>query len=121
MARAEEITTSAMADQPATLGRGTTAHVRNLFLRLLGGIGLVAFLSLLGQVRVLLGREGLLPAEEYLAAIARSGGGPLTAPTVFWLGAGDRALLAAAIAGALASIGLVVGFAPRYCLLLVWL
>src|SRR5882724_8385031 len=48
--------------------------VRDVYLRLLGVIFLAAFLSLLVQVRLLLGREGLLPAATYVDAIRRSDG-----------------------------------------------
>jgi hypothetical protein len=95
------------------------AHVRNLFLRLLGLTFLIAFLSLLSQVTLLFGSAGLLPADRYLAAI-RATHGWLDAPTVFWLHCGDTSLLAVAVAGALLSFGLIFNRAPRYCLLLLW-
>ena len=60
------------------------AHVRNLFLRVLGVIFLIAFLSLLSQVTLLFGRQGLLPAQHYLEAI-RATHRLLDAPTVFWV------------------------------------
>ncbi len=95
------------------------AHVRNLFLRLLGAIFLVAFLSLLSQVTLLFGSQGLLPAQPYLAAL-RATHRLLDAPTVFWIDCSDTTLRVAALAGALLSLGLIFNRAPRYCLLALW-
>src|SRR3989442_7669251 len=103
-----------MAPEPPP-GRG---RVRDLFLRLLGAIFLAAFLSLLVQVRLLLGREGLLPAVAYLEAVR--GHGVLAVPTVFWLDASDRALVGLAATGAILSFGLILNVAPRWCLLALW-
>src|SRR5438128_336226 len=74
---------------------------RWLWLRALGLIFLSAFHSLAFQIRGLVGERGILPAGEYLAAIA-SAVGPIErlwiAPSLFWLGAGDRALMAVVLA-----------------------
>lgn len=91
-------------------------HVRDLFLRLLGLVFLAAFLSLLVQVTVLVGSRGLLPVRDFLAPGLRL----LDAPTLFWLGSSDTALRAAAVAGALLSLVLIAGVAPRWCLLALW-
>ena len=88
-------------------------------MRLLGAIFLVAFLSLYVQLPVLLSARGLLPASRYLAAI-RSSATFLSAPTLFWLGASDRALSMAALAGAAMSVLLLLGIAPRACLAGLW-
>src|SRR2546428_10468749 len=93
-------------------------RVRDVYLRLLGVTFLAAFLSLLVQVRLLLGREGLLPAATYVDAIRRLGF--FAAPTVFWLDASDRALVGAAVAGAILSFGLILNVAPRWCLVALW-
>ena len=95
------------------------AHVRNLFLRVLGVIFLIAFLSLLSQVTLLFGSQGLLPAQPYLAAI-RATHRLLDAPTVFWVNCSDTMLRAVALTGAVLSFGLIFNRAPRYCLLAVW-
>ncbi len=71
---------------------------------------------MLVQVTLLVGQQGLLPARDYL----RAPRGFLDAPTIFWLGASDRTLRAAGIAGAVLSLGLVLDLAPRYCLALLW-
>src|SRR5207245_8883315 len=76
----------------------------------------VAFLSLLAQATLLFGRQGLLPAEDFL----RAPHGFLDAPTFFWFDASDSTLRAAGIAGAVLSFGLILDLAPRYCLALLW-
>ncbi|MGC2543363.1 MAG: hypothetical protein WA372_19330, partial [Candidatus Sulfotelmatobacter sp.] len=45
---------------------------RWLFLRALGGIYFSAFFSLIFQIRGLIGPDGILPANEYLAAVVHS-------------------------------------------------
>jgi predicted DCC family thiol-disulfide oxidoreductase YuxK len=94
-------------------------HVRDLFLRLLGLTFLVAFLSLLSQVDVLYGSHGLLPMRQYLDAI-RPSATFLTAPTLLWLSCSDAAMHVILAAGALASLGLLLNLAPRYCLIAAW-
>ena len=72
-----------------------------LFLRGLGLIYLAAFVSLALQIRGLVGRDGILPLGEYLAA-AHAGWGTdayWRLPTLFWLNASDAALMAGAVAG----------------------
>jgi hypothetical protein len=96
------------------------AHICNLFLRLLGVVFLIAFLSLLSQVTLLFGEAGLLPAQRYLTTIGATQG-LLDAPTVFWINCSDTVLRAAAVAGAVLSVGLIFKWAPRYCLLALWL
>jgi hypothetical protein len=103
-------------------GGSSYALARWVFLRALGAIYLVAFLSLAVQVRGLVGERGILPAGRYLAAIeARVGPERYwRLPTVFWLGAGDRALLAACLAGAAGAALVLAGIAPAPLLLLLW-
>jgi lipase maturation factor len=95
------------------------AYVRNLFIRLLGVVFLIAFLSLLVQLRVLYGRNGLLPAQAYLDGI-RATARFFEVPTVFWIGCSDRALQAAAAAGVVLSFGLIFNVAPCVCLFALW-
>jgi hypothetical protein len=90
--------------------------VRDLFLRLLGLIFVAAFLSLFVQIRVLVGRDGLLPALDFLASVPRFS----LAPSVFWIDASDAALTGAALAGMLLGAALFLNLAPRWCLLALW-
>ena len=92
---------------------------RWLFLRALGLIFLSAFLSLAFQIRGLVGSRGILPAGDYLDAVARA----LPAlergwrvPTLFWLGHGDGALETATVIGMVAALLLTANLWPRAAL-----
>src|ERR1700733_5495201 len=70
---------------------------RWLFLRAFGCIYFSAFFSLAFQIRGLIGPEGILPAGEYLHAVANSlgyGRGLWFAPTLLWLASGSHMLIA---------------------------
>jgi hypothetical protein len=87
------------------------ARVRNVFLRLLGGVFVVAFASLAVQARVLWGARGLLPACPV---------GHVPGPTLFLLWCDDTALVATAWLGIVPALGLVLLVAPRWCLVACW-
>jgi hypothetical protein len=83
---------------------------------LLRGLGLVyaaAFLSIARQITGLVGEHGLLPAAAFLAGQRESFGvsALVRVPSVFWLGAGDHALLGAAYAGLLIAAAVAAGSA----------
>jgi hypothetical protein len=89
---------------------------RWLFLRALGGIYFSAFFSLIFQIRGLIGPGGILPANEYLRAVAHSFGyarGVWFAPTLLWLASGSPMLVALCWIGMAASLLLVVNLWPR--------
>ena len=89
---------------------------RWLFLRALGCIYFSAFFSLVFQIRGLIGSEGILPANEYLRAVAHSLGysrGLWFAPTLLWLASGPHMLAALCWAGMGASLLLVLNVWPR--------
>ena len=88
------------------------------FLRCLGLIYLIAFLSLGVQVTALIGSHGILPATRFLAAVQRSYGGGVwpQVPTVFWLRSSDVFLKLSCIAGAIAAIAVIIGLARRVAL-----
>ena len=68
---------------------------RWLFLRALGLIFISAFYSFALQIHGLIGEHGILPAVRYLADIAGAVPVPQRfwyAPSLLWIGAGDRAL-----------------------------
>ena len=69
---------------------------RWIFLRGLGLIFFSAFYSLEFQITGLIGPRGILPADSYLAQVARVFGAERFwfAPSVFWWSASDRALVA---------------------------
>src|SRR5215210_4446299 len=84
---------------------------RWLFLRALGLIFLSAFHSLAFQIHGLIGKRGILPAGEYLQQVHTVLGGVRGvwfAPTLLWLGAGDRALTVLIVAGIASSTLLVL-------------
>jgi hypothetical protein len=92
---------------------------RWIFLRALGLIYFSAFYSLLFQIRGLIGPDGILPAGEYLALVARQfGQGRFWfAPTLLWLSSSNHMLTAICWAGILASVLLVLNLWPRATLL----
>ena len=106
-----------MADAPPTY-----VLTRRLFLRLLGVVWSLAFVSLAGQIVGLVGERGIMPAGRFLdwAGSIYGAGAWRQLPTVFWLGAGDGALRVVAWGGVGLSILLVLGIAPAPVLFLLW-
>lgn len=100
------------------------ARTMRLFVRLLGAVHLVAFASLVPQLRTLLGPSGLLPAGESLRQIASDAGSRallfLDLPTVFWVSASDRVLLGAAWTGVALASAVIAGLRTRACLAVLW-
>jgi lipase maturation factor len=98
------------------LGASDRLSPRWLFLRALGCIYFSAFYSLIFQIRGLIGPDGILPAAEYLQAVAHSLGysrGIWFAPTLLCLSSGDQALAALCWVGMIASLVLVANVWPR--------
>jgi lipase maturation factor 1 len=88
---------------------------RWLFLRVLGLIYFSAFFSLIFQIRGLIGPEGILPARDYLQAVAHSFGHARFwfAPTLLWLSSGAQMLVFLCWAGMVASLLLALNVWPR--------
>ena len=88
---------------------------RWLFLRWLGFIYFSAFFSLIFQIRGLIGPEGILPASDYLQAVAHSLGHARFwyAPTLLWFSSGSPMLVALGWAGMVASLLLALNIWPR--------
>jgi hypothetical protein len=99
---------SRVSGPPATLW-----HTRFFFLRFLGLVYFVAFLSLYHQLLPLLGSRGLLPVGNFLSAVETHFGSRASAiqklPTLFWFGASDGALVAMAGIGTALSLLLLAG------------
>jgi len=90
-----------------------------LFLKALGAIYLIAFLSFGIQAGGLIGSQGILPVANFLRGMHQALGARAFwyAPTVFWASSSDRALRVAWIAGAALAIVLILGFFRRACLI----
>ena len=96
---------------------------RWLFLRGLGCIYLIAFLSLWVQIHGLVGSNGILPAEQYVAAVRQQIGteGYYLVPTLFWLNPSDACLNFLCAGGILLSLVLIAGFIPSFTLVGLWM
>jgi predicted DCC family thiol-disulfide oxidoreductase YuxK len=98
---------------------------RSIFLRGLGLVYLIAFLSLYVQVDGLIGSRGILPAGDYLAS-ARNPEISLARqffliPTLCWWNAGNAFLHFLCLGGIALSCVLIVGLFPAPLLFLLWL
>jgi predicted DCC family thiol-disulfide oxidoreductase YuxK len=93
-----------------------------IFLRLLGAIYAIAFVSLWTQVTGLVGSKGILPAAEYLAAVRSHYGieRHWLLPTLAWFNVSDTALTSMCAAGAVLGFLLLLGAAPILMLVGCW-
>src|SRR5260370_13212637 len=92
---------------------------RWIWLRALGLIFRPVFYSPAFQIEGLAGPRGILPAGEFLPEVREAVGAwkaAWYAPTLFWLGSSDGALLAVTLLGAAASVLLALNVAPRACI-----
>jgi predicted DCC family thiol-disulfide oxidoreductase YuxK len=96
---------------------------RRWFLRSLGGIYLIAFLSLWMQVDGLIGERGILPVADYLPAARAHFGerAPFILPTLCWLNSSDAFLHFLCGGGAVIAVALIAGFWPIVSLVLLFL
>lgn len=100
---------------------GMCGHLlpRWIFLRALGAIYFSAFLSLLFQIKGLIGLHGILPARDYLAAVAHIANGVARlwyAPSLFWMSSSDAMLMWVTWVGLAASLLAVFNVWPRMTL-----
>jgi lipase maturation factor 1 len=84
----------------------------------LRGVGLIyfsAFYSLLIQIKGLIGPNGILPAGDYLQAVAAAihPWQVWFAPTLLWLGSSNHALMALMWVGLIASLAVTLNLWPR--------
>jgi hypothetical protein len=84
-----------------------------LFHKLLALIFLDAWISLGAQCKVLVGARGLLPAQEFVAAVRQAGLHLWDFPTIFLWGAPDWALALGIWLGAALALAALFGFRPR--------
>jgi hypothetical protein len=103
---------------PEAPDEGPRTHLlpRWIFLRALGLIYFSAFYSLIFQIKGLIGPHGILPAQEFLSDVANYYPGLQRfwfAPTLFWFGPGNHALMLICWLGLLASIAVILNLWPR--------
>lgn len=91
---------------------------RDLFLRALGAIYLIAFVSLWFQVDGLIGEQGILPVGQHLQLAHEQLGSkaPFYFPTLCWFDSSDAFLHFLCGAGAVLSILLIAGMVPALSL-----
>ena len=101
---------------------------RRVFLRALGVIYLIAFISLWTQISGLIGHDGILPTDRFMAAAQqqcdRQGIGLdrfRLLPTLCWINSSNGFLHFQCAAGAVLAVVLILGIAPMPCLTLLWL
>ncbi len=96
---------------------------RWLFLRALALIYFSAFYSLLMQIKGLIGPQGILPAHEYLAAVAEQLGRLRFwfAPSLYWISSSDAALVTVTWIGLIASVIAFFNLWPRLTFFLCWI
>jgi hypothetical protein len=89
-----------------------------IFLKVLGAIYLIAFVSFGVQAIGLIGSNGVLPLGSYMNAAAEQLGNARfrLVPTLFWLGWSDTMIRVVWVAGAVASLAIIAGFAQRITL-----
>jgi hypothetical protein len=96
---------------------------RWIFLRALAAIYFSAFYSLLFQIKGLIGPEGILPAQGYLAAVAHEFPSRKywMAPSLYWISSSSHALMIVTWIGIVASILAFVNLWPRLSFFVCWL
>ena len=89
---------------------------RWIFLRALAAIYFSAFYSLLFQIKGLNGPQGILSAQQYLSAVARSVPGRQFwyAPSLFWYSSSSHMLMAVMWIGIAASFAALLNLWPRF-------
>lgn len=97
---------------------------RFVLLRLLGFLYFMAFLVAVRQLVPLIGHDGLSPVDTYLSLGARPFAlrvdGFIQAPTLFWMGCSDGALLTVSWIGLLLSLVVMLGYANSLIMLALW-
>ena len=88
---------------------------RWIYLRALAAIYFSAFYSLLFQIKGLIGPEGVLPADRYLAAVARALESTRFwyAPSLFWVSSSSQAVMVVTGIGLAASAVAFLNLWPR--------
>jgi predicted DCC family thiol-disulfide oxidoreductase YuxK len=98
---------------------------RWLFLRSLGVVYVIAFVSLWVQLIGLVGHNGIMPADQVIAAMGRATDGLgwkrfIAEPTLCWFRSDDAFLILHCIAGTVLGISVFFGIVQRVSLFLLW-
>ncbi len=97
---------------------------RFVLLRFTGLVWFVAFLSAAQQFIPLVGHDGLLPADLWVARVVAHFGSPWEAfwqmPSLFWFRCDDTMILAVTWAGIVISALVMCGFANSLMMLVLW-
>src|SRR3984957_20821003 len=111
-----------LGPEPTSGDRPGHLWPRWIFLRALALIYFSAFYSLLFQIKGLIGPEGILPAAQYLAAVAQQLGAARFwyAPSLFWISSSSTMLMAVTWIGLLAAIAAFFNLWPRLSLFVCW-
>ena len=119
---------STESTKPAGATRPEFVWVRYFFLRALALVYLAAFWSLNTQIIGLAGKNGIVPAEQFMRNVRGyveqehlGGRRYFLEPTLCWFSASDRFLRGLCIAGILTSLLLLAGVASPICLVALWL
>ena len=116
------VTTALWGKGEEAVCRPTYYQSRRWFLRVLGIVYLIAFVSFWIQTDGLIGRDGIAPLTPWLQEVRNHFG--LEAyrlyPTLFWLNSSDWFLQLLCGGGAALSLVLISQTAPAVCLLLLW-
>jgi hypothetical protein len=94
---------------PLTWEADSYALARTLFQRTLAVVYLIAFLNAALEFRPLLGRDGLLPAVNWIRAVPFR-----ESPSLFYFGSSDSAFRVAAWLGVLISCAVILGIPARF-------
>jgi lipase maturation factor 1 len=94
----------------------TFGHASWIFLRLLGVIYLIAFLSFGVQASGIIGSNGISPAGDFLRAAREYFGTARfwSVPTLLWLDSGDAMIRSVWLCGAVCAVLLLLGAKGRY-------
>jgi predicted DCC family thiol-disulfide oxidoreductase YuxK len=107
------------------LGKQTTPATyvitREVFLRLLGLVYLIAFISCFVQIDGLVGSRGILPVADYLHFAKEQVDAPhWELPTLLWLNSSDAFLHGLCITGIASACLLIIGVVPIPALVILW-
>src|SRR6202142_4429784 len=104
-----------LGPEPITEKRPGHLWPRWIFLRVLGLIYFSAFYSLLFQIKGLIGPNGILPAQDYLADVAQQLGLERYwyAPSLYWISSSSAMMMAVTWIGLIAAVIAFLNVWPR--------